>query len=261
MPRSARFLHLLFCTSLAFWFGCSSSRPVATPEGRAAGFPAHAVSEIHGLLELHRPDIASYTAETALSIRSPLRSGSFSASIRHKKNDSLLISISPGLGIEAVRALITRDSFFIHDRLNRELTVGALADLHRFLPLPATPEAIYAALLGLMTPDPTLPWSLSATASHYILKLPDRGITYTIDPTVWRVARYEERAADGTLVEERTFSDFALFDGIYLPRRMTFRRPGDQTAAALYYRKLRINPADFDLVFQVDESVARVSFP
>lgn len=246
--------------SIALLAGCSSSRSTTVPVDEPAGYPNHSISQIERLLDQYPYELRSYEAEAALSLRSPIRSGSFSAEVRHNKDDSLLLAISPGLGIVVVRALVTSDSFFVHDRINKELTVGALRDLQRLLPLPVTPDALYASMLGLLQPDPATPWELSATNGYYQLKDQSGRTSFLIDPAFWRVVRYEERSATGDLVEERTFSDFESFEGIYLPRRLTFRRPGDETAASLYYRKLSINPTDMNIDFKVGSSVPRISF-
>lgn len=211
------------------------------------------------LSRLSQP-IDAYQAESALSVRSPVQSGSFSASIRHRKNDSLLISISPGFGIVAVRALVTPDSFYVHDRINKELAYGSIETMRRLLPLPVTSSALYAAMLGLLQPDSLENWQLTASREYYIIKDSQERVAYTIDPLLWRVLRYEERDAAGNLIEERTFSEFEAFDGVYLPRRLTFRRPGDDTAASLYYRKLTVNPPELSLDFNVNASVKRTSF-
>ena len=241
--------------------GCRSTRPIISDDAASGSdFPNHSVEEIQNRLQQHPVDLNAYSAESALSIRSPIRSGSFAASVQHVKNDSLLISISPGLGIVAVRALVTPDSFYVHDRINRELTVGGIQDMQKMLPLPVSSEMLYASMLGLIEPDPALRWQLSQSGNYYLLKDESGRISYMVDPVLWRVVRYEERSAAGELVEERTFSEFESFEGMYLPRRLTFRRPGDETSASLFYRKLSVNPSDMKIEFQVSSSVPRISF-
>lgn len=225
-----------------------------------AGFPNHNYSEIIQLISDQPLNIAGYQSESALAVKSPMQSGSFSASISHKKNDSLQISISPGLGIVAVKALITPDSFYVHDRINKELGIGTLQDMQRLLPLPTDPTSLYSAMLGLWIPESSSSWELSADKGYYILKEPDNRRTMFIDPIFWRIVRYVEHDAQGELVEERTFAEFEDYDGIYLPRRLTFRRPGDDTSASLYHRKLTINPSALAFDFNVSKSVRRFNF-
>ncbi len=204
--------------------------------------------------------IDAYTAESALAVRSPAQSGSFTAEISHRKNDSLLISISPGFGIIAVRALVTPDSFYVHDRINKELAIGTINDMQRLLPLPTDAEILYNSMLGIWAPESTDNWELTADKSYYIFREPgDRRIIY-VDPIYWRIVRYIENNPDGSLLEERTFSEFEDFDGMYLPRRLTFRRPGDDTSASLYHRKLTLNPPVLTFDFEVSNSVRRSHF-
>ena len=260
MLLSTRSIHIVALISFVFFAGCSGSRSTVKKDNIPAGFPNHSIGQILDLLAQDPHAVDAYKAESALSVRSPIRSGSFSATIQHLRNDSLLISISPGLGIVAVRTLVTPDSFFIHNRIDKELTLGAIRDLQRLLPLPVSAEILYATMLGRIVPETNGNWILSSNNQYYFLKAEDNRFSYTIDPTVWRVVRYEERSPNDELVEERTFSEFESFDGMYLPRRLTFRRPGDDTAASLFYRKISINPTDLNLSFQVDASVPRLTF-
>ena len=240
--------------------GCSSSRGVLdSGGGDSTGFPNHTVEQIREQVGRLRIPVEAYQAESSLSVRSPYQSGSFSADIQHRANDSLLISISPGLGIVAVKMLITPDSFFVYDRINKELSVGSLASMQAMLPLPLTPAALFDSMLGLLTPEAGTAWTLSSNKNHYIMNDSSDRLSYTIDPVLWRVLRFEERDDAGELVEERTFTEFEDYDGVYLPRRLTFRRPGDDTAASLYYRKLTVNPVSLSFDFDVAPSVKRTS--
>ena len=251
-------LAVLTATILA---GCSGSRGVTISDRDLPdGFPNHSYEQLISQLEERPYDLTSYTSESALAIKSPVQSGSFSASITHRKNDSLLISISPGLGIVAAKALVTSDSFYVHDRINKELGIGTIGDMQRLLPLPADTESLYDAMLGTWLPETTSDWELTAEKSYYILKEPNGERTLFIDPTQWRVVRYVQNDADGKLIEERTFAEFDDFDGFLLPRRLTFRRPGDETSASLFHRKLTINPAALSFDFDVNKSVKRFNF-
>ena len=240
--------------------GCSSSRSITDRDSNLPeNFPNHSYSEIINFLN-SPVAVEAYASESALSVKSPVQSGSFSASIGHRKNDSLLISISPGLGIIAARALITPDSFYVHDRINKELGIGTIHDIQQLLPLPADAEALYSAMLGLWIPESSVDWELTADKGYYILKEPNNKYVLFVDPIYWRVVRYVENDAEGKLVEERTFAEFAEFDGVYLPRRLTFRRPGDDTSASLFHRKLTVNPTDLQFNFNVSSSVKRYRF-
>ena len=239
--------------------GCQNTKSVVAPvDDSGTAFPEHSADAILGLMQQNLPSIAGYRAEASLAIKVPAQSGNFSADITHRQNDSLYITISPGMGIEAVRALITPDSFFVHDRINREMSFGSIQFLRRILPFPAASDTLYAAMLGMMAPDAGIDWELSARQSHYIFTAPNAKRIYTVDPTQWRVVRYEERTSTGQLLEERTYAEFAEFDGKIVPRRITFRRPVDDAAATLYFRKLDLNPGPLSFPFHVSSRVKRV---
>ena len=240
---------------------CSGSRPVFdTDVELPEGFPNHSLEEIQQNMTTLAVPVESYKAESALSIRTPARSGNFSASISHRKNDSLLISISM-LGIQGVTTLVTPDSFYVHDRINKELTLGRIESLQRILPLPATSETLYATMLGLLTPEDLGTLELSSDPRYYTIAIPEQHKKFTIDPVYWRVVRYEERSPSGSLIEERTYAEFDNVEGVYLPRRLTFRRPGDDTAASIYYRDLNINPNQISFDFKVNSSIDRIVLP
>ena len=240
---------------------CSGSRPTFNTDAELPeGFPNHSLEDIQSNLNALTVPVEAYLAESSLSVKTPARSGSFSASISHRKNDSLLITISM-LGIQGVKTLVTPDSFYVHDRINKELTIGGIHSLQKILPLPVTSETLYSSMLGLLEPENESRMELTSDSRYYTITIPSQNKKFMVDPAFWRVVRYEERAIDGTLIEERTFSEFDDVEGVYLPRRLTFRRPGDDMSASIYYRDININPRKISFDFKVDSSVERILIP
>ncbi len=222
-----------------------------------AGFPGHSVPRIASLLKQGADTLRAFAATAAFNVDSPERSGRFTAQMRQRRNDSLYLSISPGLGIEAARILVSPDSVYLYDRIKNRLIVGGLEEAGRMLALPVTAEHLFLNLLGLITPDDTQPWDLSADDAYYYLSSPDSSRFYTIDPRVWRVIRYAEHDASDALVDERLFEDFDEIDGVLLPRRITFRRPQDDSFATLYYRVIELNPTGLSFDLNVSASARR----
>lgn len=58
---------------------------------------------------------------------------SFTASVRIKKDSIIWASISPALGLEAARAVITRDSVIVMDRINHKYFAGNYSYLNKLL--------------------------------------------------------------------------------------------------------------------------------
>ena len=64
-------------------------------------------------------------------------------------NDSLIwFSITPGLGIEAARGLVTRDSLFLVNKLEKEYYAYSFAELSKKLNVVVDYDILQAALLG-----------------------------------------------------------------------------------------------------------------
>ncbi len=233
-----------------FASGCRSTQPMAEPDRVLPdAFPNHSADQILGRLRLTADDIHSFSARASLTIESPKRGGRFSSDVRSRQGDSTLITISPGLGIEAVRVLATRDSLYLYDRLKNEITYGPLADAAGMLGLPSDAESLFRNLLGLLAPAAETDWQIDADSLHYFLTSPDGSETITVDPALWRVIRYRKTAPDGSLLEERSFSDWGEVDGLVIPGHVHFSRPPEETAITLDYRSVRLNPGSlsFDL--------------
>lgn len=255
MPRSQLFL--LALASAALFASCSGPRAPLERDLPSA-FPHHSAVEIRYQLTEALDTLTGFRAKSNLMIRAPENSGSFSAELQERRGDSLYVSISPGLGIEAARALVTPDSFYFYDRLKNRLLYGALSEAEGLLPEPFTSGDIGGNLLGLPVPAPEVDWTVDADEEYYYLSNPAGHVRYVVDPAYWRVIQYEERNGSGQLVERRVFSEFDEFDGVVLPRRLVFERPMDGRTASIYYRSLTLNPRDLHFALKVRDSAARI---
>lgn len=72
------------------------------------------------------------------------------ASIRMKKDSIIWISVSPGLGIEAARGLVTRDSIFLMNKLEKNYYAFSFAELSQKLNVSLSYDVLQSALLGDM---------------------------------------------------------------------------------------------------------------
>lgn len=238
--------------------GCSGPRETAAPDrALPAAFPGHSAEQIQQLLGPPSDSLHAFSGTARLSVQSPQQRGSFSAKLRHRRNDSLYMSISPGLGIEAARLLVTPDSFYVYNRLERSLTYGSRAFAEQHLPAALTAEDLFANLLGYLVPPSSVDLDVSAGERYYYLTDDNQHHTWVVDPAMWRVVRYEERDAAGDLTEVRSFDDFEQMGGVLLPRRLTFRQPQQESTASLYYRDLDFNPPSLSFNLDVSSSAER----
>lgn len=260
IPRHALLWLILLSTLSSLW-GCGPARPVARIEaGLPAEFPGHALVQIESLVRASSDTLIGLRARASLSLATPQRSGRFSSEIRERRNDSLYIALSPGLGIEAVRILVTPDSVFLFNRIENELTYGSMLEAGGLIPIPVDLGSLFQNLSGTLVPVVGPAWTVTPIETTYQLMSPDRTRLYIVDPRIWRVIRFEQRTPEGELVEERVFSAFTEIDGVYVPQQLHFRRPLEESAVALTYRRVEVNPdgMSFDLNVRSDTQRVRI---
>lgn len=248
---------LFAAASLALLNGCASPKPAAERE-IPEEFPYHTLEQIQLHLREQQDLLTSFQAKASISVRTPERSGQFSADMHARKNDSLYLSISPGLGIEAARALVTPDSFYFYDRIKNRLVYGSLGEAAGFLPQPFTSENLFENILGLTAPTADTQWEVSTDSSYYVLTSEEGLRRYVVDPAFWRVVRYDEFSPSGTLVEQRRYTDFGEFGDTVLPRRVEFERPLQDQRASIYYRDIIIEPDHLTFALRTRDSTERV---
>lgn len=79
------------------------------------------------------------------------------ANIRIRKDSVIWFSVTPGFGIEAARGLVTRDSLFLINKLQKEYHAYSFAELSKKLNVAVDYDILQSALLG----DPIVPISTS----------------------------------------------------------------------------------------------------
>jgi outer membrane lipoprotein-sorting protein len=241
---------------------CGSGRPIlTTPSGNLpSGFPEHTVPMIRTALAAAADSLESYEASGNVALQTPDERKTYKIHLRQRTNDSLLVDLSPGLGIIAARGLATHDSVFVHDRFHHRLYYGALRYVARVLPELASLSALFENLTGTFVPPEEKSWSVTADSAHYILSAHEEMRQYriTVDPRLWRVIRYEVRSRQGTLLEERRFSNFQGVNGIYMPSAITVRRPPQDTRLRITYDSLHPNPKQLAFSFTIAPGVERI---
>lgn len=177
------------------------------------------------------------TATADLSIQSPLYTGNVTVHIRHRAGDSMLVAFAVrGLGIEAARLLITPDSFFLYNRIEREITAGA--STNALLPAIFSPADAMIRLLGLIKPDKQNAWKLTETSDGIVLRDAENHEQWIIDPSIGRVLSYERAVPSGQLAEGLYFAEFGPVGNALYPKRVTYRSPLRATNGLLQFRLL-----------------------
>lgn len=257
-----RFLSVFSFAILALALsGCrSTARLAELPDSRPALFPQHSLGQIRFQMAAVPDTIISYDGRSEVRYESPDVKGSFSLHIRQSAFDTVAVGVSVHR-ITVARALVTTDSFFVYDRVKKDLYLNSTEKALEHLGMPVTLYDVASNLLGTLQLPTGRGWRVSAdTAFYYVSNDRDR-TTFTIDPRIWRVIRYEVLSQDGEVLESRTFESFDQFGTAYLPRRIILSRPLDKQHLSMYHRSLRINPEKLNLTFRTSSNPKRVVFP
>jgi hypothetical protein len=252
-------MRLLFCLSaLLMGAGCTPAGPLVrdAPGGEIpTGYPNQTAEQVIAAVRASVAPVQSASADGDLRVEGPDDSQSATFSLRARLGDSLTAVVRGPLGIEGGRGLVTMDSFYVADRINRQFLLGPVRAADRYVPGAGSQEQIARAALGLLVPESDMDWSITPTDGLYRLvgRLPS-GVgsrEYTIDPALWRVVRVLDFDAGGQRVGRQTFEAFDTVDGLVLPRRVVLE--GGETTVAFEHRRLAVNPPDLRLRFSRPE--------
>ena len=162
---------------------------------------------------------------------------------RFKKDSVIWLSITPGLGIEAIRVVITPDSIRMINRIEQKYFSESFEKTNELLKMEVSFELLQSALTGefvrlydekmyLLKPLVDL-YTLEAVsekirASNAPLKLEQRT---EIDPGIWRVTRSVLRnpARNEQILAE--YRDFQQLETMIFPTSMRFRTQGKENIA------------------------------
>jgi Domain of unknown function (DUF4292) len=231
--------------------GCSTSRPTFKAPELPPGFPHHNRRFIAKAVHAATKPFEAIQTESRMRVETRDERRSVNLDIKYRRSDSLLVNARVIFGIEAVRSLVTPDSFYVYDRLNKKLYRGPVDEAYRLLPIPVSFNELFASIAGAVDVDQRVDWQVTHDSSYYYLTTDDMTRSVTVDPRLWRVVQSEARAPSGDLIERRTFSDFDSFGGYVVPRRIEVDRPADGERFQVYHRSVRVNPEPLSFHFEV----------
>ncbi len=99
-------------------------------------------------MEKNKFHFNTLVCKASVDAKTPKLSTGFSANIRIRKDSAIWVSISPALGIEVMRAVLTKDSVKFVDRINKRYYIGDYNFINRMLETEIDYELIEALLTG-----------------------------------------------------------------------------------------------------------------
>ncbi|MBX7182208.1 MAG: DUF4292 domain-containing protein [Bacteroidia bacterium] len=99
-------------------------------------------------MEKNKFNFNTLVCKASVDAKTPKLSTGFSATIRIRKDSAIWVSISPALGIEVMRAVLTKDSVKFVDRINKRYYIGDYNFINTMLETEIDYELIEALLTG-----------------------------------------------------------------------------------------------------------------
>lgn len=134
---------------------CRGSKPVTT--GPARELSPRNPGDLLDAVVAHKPErTAYYSAKADVSFKTDKESKSFKAHMRLVRDSAAWLSITPALGIEVARAMLTTDSLMLMDKIHDTYWVGDTMQAQAKFGVKPTLQIFQDALLGLpIGLDPT----------------------------------------------------------------------------------------------------------
>ncbi len=144
MSKSSVMSGIIPLILLLFLFqGCNPTRKVMVAPIREEG-----VDYIFSKLKENELKYEWFSAKFSAEYHNNGKDNSFNGQIRVRKDSLIWITLTPMLGIEAVRLMISQDSVKLMNRLNNTYFVGDYENVNRFLNTNIDYDLLQAVLLG-----------------------------------------------------------------------------------------------------------------
>jgi hypothetical protein len=144
----------------------------------------------------------------------------FNAAIKFKRPDSLLVSVKAKTGMEAGRALITRDTLIINDRINKRVIVGDAKSIRKKYGI--DPYYIFALLGDLIVNERETARDIDCSRGLNMPRIQtnDKRIEYTIDCSMGKVVKalFEGDVRSGNIL--LNYSGFTALSRIMIPGKI-----------------------------------------
>jgi hypothetical protein len=169
-------------------------------------------------------------------------SASYRVSIEQDKQ--MLIRVS--YFIEVARILITRDSIFVQDKINKKLIACDFSIAESYTGLQADFDMLQDILLGNYHQIPE-EVKLSAESKNPLIFTGTAGgasFAYSIDPVINKVVKIQANNTDKKQASEIAYGEFESFGGTEMPQTTSISVTSPEVLSfSLEHRKVEINPS------------------
>ena len=203
---------------------------------------------------------------------------SFTVSMRSRQDSAIWMSISPALGIEAARAIVTKDSIKFIDRINSAYFVGDYNYLSKLFHTELDFEMLQSLLIGnsvafyeeeekLRASIDQDKYLLSTIRRRKLKRALERNKEIKepvqriwLDPTIFKISRILINEFNVNRSFEARFDKFNLIDSLYFPNLINYEiRAEKKISISIDYSKIVRNKPVL-LPFTIPEKYAPIKF-
>lgn len=229
---------ILSATILALLLnGCKTGKMATTP----SGLPRITTAEL--LDSVNANSYSFLSAKLSVNHSNEKGTQSFGARLRIKKDSVIWVSITPALGIEVVRVVITPDSIKMVNRLDQKYFVESFDKTNELLQLQINYQVLQSVLTGEFVPlYEEAVYSLMPLVDLYTLVADSNKVRSSpaplkfeqrteFDPSIWRVTRTILRNPPRNEQILAEYTDFQQVESKVFPTTMRFRTQGKENIA------------------------------
>ena len=258
---------------LAFTCSCRAKKTITnSPVNAPTGIVESGISSPDSLsraMQMADSPIQWFGAKVSVNSDINNQTNSFSANLRIKKDSAIWISISPALGIEVARALITPDSLKFINRINGTYFKGDYKYLNELLQIEVNFKMIQAILLGnvylhysieqYISDRENTELVLSTLKKRRIRREVDLEIPQILTQEIWfsslqnKIVRMEMQDYRPVRKFTVNYLQFEKVDELSMPNKLIISAQADkQVKIDLEYSRMTINK-ELNLPFNIPE--------
>lgn len=218
-------------------------------------------------------DFDYLTSSSKIRFSNDGQSVSATANIRMKRDSVIWISVTPGFGIEAARAMITQDSVRLMNRLDKEYEAYSFQELSNKFNFGLSYGLLQAMLVGDLLRPLTAKDQVNQRAEHFVVRQEENSLTLDsyVDARRMKVdrliatggSRDTQTGRRGKNTLNLLYEDFEQVDGQWLPFRqelsLDYRQRGEKrrTQIDIQHKKANIVQETLQFPFSIPEKYAR----
>jgi hypothetical protein len=199
--------------------GCSASRKTGRTTSNSVK-EAAMENRMESIISNNLSNKNFYIQRADIKVTQDNISARFTAGIKFRKPDTLLITVKSRVGIEAGRAFITRDTIMMNDRINKKLFIGKPGVIESKYGI--DPLLIFSILGDVIIDDKELIRQLDCKKGIYSSEFAMNGkdVEYTIDCSRKKAVKayFEGGINTGNITIE--YSDFVSSGGLKYPQKI-----------------------------------------